>query len=495
MAMQSMTIRKTSRVWGFALLGIATGTHLFTSSARAETIGFSLNQNAAPGRAADDLSVRVLDDSTQMPIPGASVSIADTLEDEAAAQKNSTDVNGHIAFQATPVTSHPRCITVRKDGYTTLSLLGVQSPTVTIYLKGILAPGTPQAQPVMASGTMASWPRMDSKNVTAGVVFKSMSPFDLLHFDSGSFISPLKDTIDVLGPRQIPSNISVPDQTITVVFAPVRLRKPEFRLPLARAASVTLAAIQGSIPVSDVLSAVQGGKASLELLNKLKVSRAAIAPNLPADADIKRTLDANIPLSPQHKVTVSQPPFAGDILVTALTDLNGDRMTLLPTDIKQAYDAGKPGAIRPVQLNGPSGSQSRAVVAVAMSEKARQISGVVAVPAGADVNTGAFLPAVALNDSETLPAQIALPSVTHGVSAAIFESEHSTQWIVYALPGASRASVPASHLDSKERLTQYSVLSLELAQTFDGRELDGTTALKGLRRFSRSKANVGASQP
>ena len=226
----------------------------------------------------DDIAVLVLDDVTGAAVSDATVSVGDSLQDEgSAATRGQTSSQGSFVVKGS-LSRGPRALTVSKDGYATISIAGLQSPQVTIYLKTAVTAATAAGPTVLASGEMASWPSVgDSDNVTAGLALQSLSALDLIHFSTDSFISPLKDSIDVMGPHDIPSNFLIPDQDISVFFASIHLSKPAYRLPVPRGKTVQLASVQGTIAVNDIISLAQGGgKLSMDLINKLTFTHAGI---------------------------------------------------------------------------------------------------------------------------------------------------------------------------------------------------------------------------
>ena len=148
-------------------------------------------------------------------------------------------------------------ISVQKEGYTPVTLAGVHHHEVTIELKR-----TEDAKmgEVLASGTMGDYHvSPDDQLVRAGFVFRNINVLDLVHFQLDSFLSPLKDTIDVWGKPQIPSNVVLPEQEIQILFGSVKLDKQSYRLPLRPGYETQLISAQGDIAVSDIVSLIVGG--------------------------------------------------------------------------------------------------------------------------------------------------------------------------------------------------------------------------------------------
>jgi len=467
-----------------------------TLPAHAESVGFSLSAHSAIGAGTSDLSVLVLDDATGAAIPQASVVVSDSLQNEGPqVLQGKTGAQGSLLVQSA-LSRGARSLTVSKDGYASISIAGLESPQVTIYLKALPLSVDPT---VIASGAMAGWPDLgQGDSVVAGLALQTLSALDLIHFTSESFISPLKDTIDVLGSHAIPSNFILPDQDISVFFAPIHLSKPTYRLPVAHGKTVRLASVQGTMATSDTVSLAQsGGKISMELLNKLTITRAGLADPVVADHDFTTTLDATHELSARHQVSASAPPFASDVLVAALTDMDGSRTVLLPTDIKLAASASNPSQVQPVSLNGPDSDfgATRDVLTVAMADKGRRISGIISDRVGSEVSPGEYLSQDAIADAVTMPDAVTLQPLATGLSAVVYESQGAAVWYVYTLPGAGATSVPTSRLPTQTQITSYSIMQLDFGASFDARTFDGQKAMMGLVRFGRASAKIGQPDP
>ena len=491
------TIRKFRLVWAFAVLGVIAGVLLVAGRAHAETLGFSLSSSPAAGAEPSDISVLVLDDSTGQAINDASVSVGDTLQDDGPS-RGKTGAQGTWLVKGA-LARGPRALTVNKDGYASLSISGLQSAQVTVYLKALPHVASAAGDTVIASGEMPNWPNVgDGNTVTAGLAFRSLSALDLLHFTTESFISPLKDTIDVFGSHDIPSNFMIPDQDVPVLFTSIHVSKPSFRLPVARGKQVQLAGVQGTIAVGDILSIVQGGgKISMALLNKLTLTHAGLTAPMATDSDFHATIDATNELNPRYQVTPNVPPFAADVLVAAATDMDGSRSVLLPTDIKLAASASSPSQVQTVNLSGPDSSVGAVhdVLTIAMADKGHRLSGIVSGGADSRVAPGEYLNADELADAPTVPDTISLQPLRTGLSAVVYESQGAAVWYVYALPGTDASQVPARRLPASTQVTSYSVMQLDFGSSFDARTVDGQTVMTKLQRFSRSSAKVGQPQP
>lgn len=190
-----------------------------------ETLGFSIADRSG------NFDIRVVDELTQSPITDATIRLEEASPGSAV-----------------------RNLTVSKAGYATITLMGLMGQPVTVYLKPI--PTT--FSEVMVSGQLTGFPpHPSSRTVQAGLVFRTMNAFDLLHFDTDALISPLRDTIDVMGPRRVPSNLVLPSQSVSYFLVSFELDKPDYRLPLPAGKESRLVGIQGEIDVRDLVPAMQ----------------------------------------------------------------------------------------------------------------------------------------------------------------------------------------------------------------------------------------------
>jgi hypothetical protein len=454
--------------------------------AQAETIGFSLSVSHSPG---GQINVVVKDDATLAPIPDATVSVSSSL---------AKLEEGRFNFALTPKSGSVRLhrdtgeqvVTVSKSGYATISILGVQSDQVTVFLKS----NAPVPQ-VVASGILKGWVSPSGySSAFGGVVVRTLSALDLLSFDFKSLISPLKDTIDVFGKRQIPSNIVLPQQDVFLPIGSITLNKPTYRLPVQQARPVRLVGVHAEVRVSDVISAFQpGGKYSVDLLNKLKFTRVGIGPQVTPQSDFQQDINASYALSPTYEVTVTPPPFNAHVFVGALTELDSERLSLLPTDFKTAINGDRPGDVRTMTLVSPRVGRTD-VVSIAVGDKGARVSGILTAEPSSVVRPGQFMDVPAIQAFRQLPDSIAFQSVSQGIGVATFLSKDaSTQhssvaWVVNVLPTAGTVSIPTHLIPSGTTISSYSLSQFEFAPSFDPRQIDGRSIMKSLQRFSRASA-------
>ena len=107
----------------------------------------------AAGASSTDISVLVLDDETGRAIEGASVTVGDSLiDDSPTAFRGTTGTQGSLLLQGA-LARGPRALTATHDGYATISLVGLQSSQVTVYLKAL--PSSAKWRPVRPSSPRA----------------------------------------------------------------------------------------------------------------------------------------------------------------------------------------------------------------------------------------------------------------------------------------------------------------------------------------------------
>lgn len=440
------------------------------AGARAESIGFSVNDNTPTP------SVLVLDDVTGAPINDASISLENPL-------------------------SSNSILTVTREGYASTTLIGAQGKNITIYLKPLLE----TQNDIEASGNVGGWrENPQSRPVYLGLVFKTSSIFDLLHFNTDSVVSPLKDTIDIWGDREIPSNLVLPEQNIPIFIGSAHVNKTNYRLPIVPRTESRLMVAHAEMSADDLIAVGRGGL-SLDAVNKLTFTRIGLGTPVRPDSNFQQNIDAGIELTPKHQVTVSVPPFEADVLVAAVTDLDGDRYTLIPTDIRMALKAGSKRP-EPVYIKGtvtPFG-KTQNVVSFAMAGKGKRLSGIVNPQAGPTVKPGGFLMADDLKDFTQLPFSIKLRKANQGISTAIFEAGVPVGkskvrtfpiWYVYSLPSAGDVQISPQKLPFGKyqgKIESYSLSYLEFSQSFDEKNFDGQTVMQGLQRFARSQASKPA---
>ncbi|MGZ3697472.1 MAG: hypothetical protein ACXWP5_05165, partial [Bdellovibrionota bacterium] len=457
--------RKTGLVWLMVAIFSMAGALIAMGRAQAaETLGFSAVDDGS-----DRQSVTVVDESTMSRIDDAQIVQNPALHS----------------------------ITVSRTGYAGVTLIGAAASKITVYLKKLPL----EARAIQAKGTMSGWQMGDSRddNVHAGLVMKAMNSFDLVHFQFDSLISPLKDDLNVFGHHKIPSNLVLPEQDIFLLLGSITINKSDYRLPLVSGQDVRLVGVQGQMSVDEIVPAFQGGSMSLTLLNHLQMTKFNLTESihLPGQ-DFERVVDASQPMAPTHTVTVSAPPFTADVLVAAVTDLNGDREVLFPTDLKLGLNSQDQSGPRAVTLSAPTSAGLHDVVSFAVAPHGKRLSAIFSATPGKTVRPGAFLPVSELADGPALPATVQIQAPAQGVGMAIFESEapwstaelpqSMPSWYVVTFPSAGAVEVETARVPTTMAFKSYSVVQLDFGAGFNEKNLDGRVILKSLSRFTRATA-------
>jgi hypothetical protein len=474
----------------------------------AESIGFSLHDGDHPAEPRET-QILVLDDRTLQPVPDAMVTVRERTANTLSSAEILTgdlrfaDSSGAVAFPVSGQTS--KVVTAVKNGYAGATVIGARSSQVTIFLKPL-----EQSVPTsVGSGVVSGWqhaPFLLGKPVYMGAVFRSLNSYDLLQFQVSNLISPLKDEIDVFGKRQIPSNIVMPDETIPIFLGSIRLNKPHYRFPVPTEKPTRLALLQAQIDSSELVAIGQSGKADASSLNKVQFDRVGLSEPFTPAADFKKDLNAEYALQPAHKVTVNDPPFPSDVVVIAVTDLQGDRNWLIPTDIKAPITEKEmqiekpiqhgPVTLRSIAQNAPFPSRNQALITVATTKDLKRISGIITSSAGNQVNIGGFLESQAQPDSAILPEEVKIQAPSNGIGELIFRTQDKASniqhpvWFVYSLPEAGQVGISTRELPLQNNISQYSALKLEFDPAFDEHEVDGQYVITRLRRFASETANI-----
>jgi hypothetical protein len=476
---------------GFILAAVA-GLGLAADPAHAGNLGFSW-QVGAGGRVA----VEVLDRNQGQPVSQAQVSVSEGLDGSASSWREVAE--GATTQFVLPNRSGPFAIRVRADGYSTFALVGV--PPAGGSLKVYLSRRQNPADAIL-SGRLGGWaPRSGSDRIQAGLVLKALSVFDLVQFQFDQIISPLRDTVDIMGNRQIPSNVVLPDQRVSIPLGTLRLNKPDYRLPVESSRPVSLAAVQGEMRSGEVINLFMGGgKFDFGALNILKFTKAGIIDVADPRDGARENIDASFTVSPRHTVTPRAAPFPSDIVVAAAVDTLGDRKRLLPTDLKTAGKAGEQA--RPVRLAGigPELPGPRVVAGLAIGEEGKRLSGVAHIGVSDQVQLAEFRPVTRHEDFGTAPQKVGFAGLTSGLTSLVFQkrlppdSEKKARVgevlaTVYALPTAQQGGISLSELGlSVSEVGRYAYHEFELEAGFDPSRIDEQSALDGIRRFTRSAA-------
>jgi hypothetical protein len=440
------------------------------------TLGFGTSNSGT-----SELTVQVYDEFSLAPLPNAQVQITNT-------------------DSSTPT----QTVSATLDGYASTTVIGVTSNQVSIFLKQIPTASDPTS---VMSGTMGDYTvAPDSSLVRAGLVFRVLSASDLLDFSPTCLVSPLKDTINAFGSRQIPSNVVLPKQDVSVFPLSLSLDKALYRFPLPSGRPARLASLQGEIDASSLVKAFMssdGASSWASLIDQMSLSRVGVTDAITPSADTTLDAPTSLDLTPVHQVMAPAPPFAAETLLIAVTDLNGDRQSLIPTDVKTTGGTSNAdGAREAVTLRSTADNlgQDRDVLAIATDTNGERLTGVYIPQAGPQVTVEDFLPVDELADYTTAPTTISLQAPDQGIAQLSFSHASAAQLdgtvslgsqieypyaYVYVLPAAGAVNIPTVGTPDG-----YAITQLAFTAGFDTRLIDAGTALQSLERFTRSEARL-----
>lgn len=458
----------SSFIGSFIIIGAAflTITGLIASANKlekpAQTLGFSLSGSGS--------AISVVDEDTMAPIADATITVVDSLG--------------------------AKMITVTKSGYSTITLVGVKNTNVKIFLKPLPAE---DAKDILLKGTMGEWRIPDeSDDIHAGLIFPALNPYFLLDFDTSYFLSPLKDTINVFGPRKLPSNVVLPEQRVAVLFTTIELNKPLYRLPVRPSRPIYLASAKMSMPVS-ALGALKDDLHTMispDIVNKATFSHVGLTGLVTPNKDMSLQAPAQMEVEKKYTVTVSAAPFSAPVYIAATADINGDRSALLPTDVKLGTNPDDSSEPVPVQMAAIKNSAAPTlIISLAYSKDEKRFSGIMTSANAVDsaVAPGAFLDTEVLPAKQAFPDKVKMVAPAQGLAALVFRSEKTKAplWYVYALPSAGSFDVPTGSFVDKNKVTDYSMMKLEFGSAFDEHAIDGKVIMSALQRFASASTKIG----
>jgi hypothetical protein len=182
-------------------------------------------------------------------------------------------------------------------------------------------------------GTTTDFGRLirDGK-VDFGMVVPALSRKQMLAFDVSSVISPQNDTITIVGNSvNIPSNITLPEQTETYIF-PIELNKPDYRVYMRAPGQYRMGVTHGQFPLQRVVGDIRAGKSFLEIVNYFDFKEGG-QQTLTVDTNMQVNMPVNqIPFT--STLTVKAPQFAGNLAMLSLAMFEQDG-TFLPSDLKR----------------------------------------------------------------------------------------------------------------------------------------------------------------
>ncbi|MBI3541708.1 MAG: hypothetical protein HY075_00315 [Deltaproteobacteria bacterium] len=223
-------------------------------------------------------------------------------------------------------------VTAYVEGHAAVSFVANVAHNVSLEL-----PINPPDQFSVMSGKLTGFKDSDDESkAQLGLVAKALEMTDLVDLDTSSFISPMKDSIDVLGKRDIPSNIVLPDQTFPVYFIPIHVDKPVYRLPVLSGSSSRYFGVSGLVNVQDAINAIRQGTA-WDIINLLEINKVGVTKPVPVSSpprDISLNVAQDTAISQKLTLHPGRNTTGGDTRRLAVAAWEPIAGTFVPTDVK-----------------------------------------------------------------------------------------------------------------------------------------------------------------
>ncbi len=191
-----------------------------------------------------------------------------------------TNSQGRISFPAvTSIQDQP------------VTVVAVNHPFVT-YLNQSgenIAVKIPLADPiatVQVSGTFSGWVNPGAgNNISFGITVPLIDPGKVFDLQVNDLVSTTTDQISIYGKKiNIPSNISLPHQSLSYGFFPITLEKAQFSVEVTANENYNLVGITGSFPFSAAESLSSANGIDMTLLNKMRFNSESILANQAASS-------------------------------------------------------------------------------------------------------------------------------------------------------------------------------------------------------------------
>lgn len=237
-----------------------------------------------------------------------------------------TDENGDFPVPTEWTTTD--MVTVDAPGYIRATYMGLEPQTKVFTLKKKF---TSQVQ---LQGVTSGHPiKTRDGFVDFSLVMSAMTRQDLLNFQMQKVISPINDTVKIVGQKiNIPANVSLPKQTENYLIG-ITLNKPTYRLFFADQGVQRVFAARGRFPFKSVVDGFRENKEMFELINYFTITGGSIR-----DVNLTdETNKLNIPvmdLTFKDKKSFKAPKISNSQVMVALTVADNGGY-LIPTDVKR----------------------------------------------------------------------------------------------------------------------------------------------------------------
>lgn len=278
---------------------------------------------ATPGQ------LTVVDDHNT-PVPNATVMIGQSPGNPFPGNTLVTDASGQIRMPDNFKSEMP--MTIQAKGYITQTYLRF-SPTSTI--AQLRKKESAKKLEVQGNTTNFSGLVDGDGKIDFGLVIPSLTKSQMLAFDLSTVLSPENDQISVGGrDSQIPSNITLPEQSETYIIIPVELNKPQYRAFVRDPGQHHFSAMHGWFPMKQVINDLRNGKSFFDVINYFQFTSMGARDVKTGEENISGQ-DINVnQMTMDASIAAHAPRFDGSkvMLSLALADHNGQ---LTVTDLKR----------------------------------------------------------------------------------------------------------------------------------------------------------------
>ena len=237
-----------------------------------------------------------------------------------------TDDNGDFLVPADWTSND--MVTVDAPGYLRATYMGLAPESKVITLKKQFN------SQVQLKGVTSGHPIKNKDGyIDFSLVMSAMTRQDLLNFQVQKVVSPINDTISVVGQEMnIPANVSLPKQTESYLIG-ITIEKPAYRLFFADKGVQRVFAARGRFPFKAVVDGLRNKQEMFELINYFSITGGSIR-------DANLTEDTNkldIPVMDitfNSKKAFKAPKLSSNQVMVALTAADNSGY-LIPTDIKR----------------------------------------------------------------------------------------------------------------------------------------------------------------
>lgn len=275
-------------------------------------------------------NIVVVDENLE-PVRDAQVLFGNALNDPFPGNYLQVDQNGVLPIPS--AWKGEATVTVNSVGFMRQSYLDLQPQGQLFKMKRLILPNNFEV-----NGLTTGHALKDKDDwLDVGLVMVPLSKEDLMTFDISKIISPLTETITVVGRKvEVPGNITIPKQKENYII-PITIEKPLYRISFSRAGDKSLYGLRAQFPFKKVIKELSSNTPFYDLVNYFSfLSSTTQSTNLTSPVT---KLDLN--LSDQllnQKLSVQAPVFAEQQVMVSVLAMQMDGKWL-PTDVKKFESA------------------------------------------------------------------------------------------------------------------------------------------------------------